>query len=140
VLGTGEALDAVHELHELGMRVALDDFGTGQSSLSLLVDTPVRVLKVDKSFVDGVTMSSPQAVIVDGLIGITDGLAIEAVAEGVETAEQAARLHAVGYRFAQGFHFARPMPPEDVALLLDLPPTVVSAGSVPARGNLDNLN
>jgi diguanylate cyclase (GGDEF)-like protein len=140
VLGTGEALDAVHELHELGMRVALDDFGTGQSSLSLLVDTPVRILKVDKSFVDGVTMSSPQAVIVDGLIGITDGLAIEAVAEGVETAEQAARLHAVGYRFAQGFHFARPMPPEDVALLLDLPPTVVSAGSVPARGNLDNLN
>jgi diguanylate cyclase (GGDEF)-like protein len=135
VLGTGEALDAVHELHQLGMRVALDDFGTGQSSLSLLVDTPVRVLKVDKSFVDGVTVSSPQAVIVDGLIGITDGLAIEAVAEGVETAEQADRLHAVGYRFAQGFHFARPMPPEDVALLFERPPAVVSAS-----GNLDKLN
>ncbi|MEV6844115.1 bifunctional diguanylate cyclase/phosphodiesterase [Actinoplanes sp. NPDC051411] len=133
VLGTGEALDAVHELHGLGMRVALDDFGTGQSSLSLLVDTPVRVLKVDKSFVDGVTVSSPQAVIVDGLIGITDGLAIEAVAEGVETAEQAHRLHAVGYRYAQGFHFARPMPPEDVALLLDQAPISVT-------GNLDNLN
>jgi diguanylate cyclase (GGDEF)-like protein len=136
VLGTGEALDAVHELHQLGMRVALDDFGTGQSSLSLLVDTPVRVLKVDKSFVDGVTVSSPQAVIVDGLIGITDGLAIEAVAEGVETAEQAARLHAVGYRFAQGFHFARPMPPEDVAMLLNLRGEV----AVSAAGNLDNLN
>jgi diguanylate cyclase (GGDEF)-like protein len=135
VLGTGEALDAVHELHQLGMRVALDDFGTGQSSLSLLVDTPVRVLKVDKSFVDGVTASSPQAVIVDGLIGITDGLAIEAVAEGVETAEQAHRLHSVGYRFAQGFHFARPMPPEDVELLLTPVPAAVSAG-----GNLDNLN
>lgn len=136
VLGTGEALDAVHELHQLGMRVALDDFGTGQSSLSLLVDTPVRVLKVDKSFVDGVTLSSPQAVIVDGLIGITDGLAIEAVAEGVETAEQADRLHAVGYRFAQGFHFARPMPPEDVALLL----APVSPAVVSTAGNLDNLN
>jgi diguanylate cyclase (GGDEF)-like protein len=133
VLGTGEALDAVHELHRIGMRVALDDFGTGQSSLSLLVDTPVHVLKVDKSFVDGVTVSSPQAVIVDGLIGITDGLAIEAVAEGVETAEQAERLHAVGYRFAQGFHFARPMPPEDVALLLEKP-------AVSVAGNLDNLN
>jgi diguanylate cyclase (GGDEF)-like protein len=136
VLGTGEALDAIHELHELGMRVALDDFGTGQSSLSLLVETPVRVLKVDKSFVDGVTVSSPQAVIVDGLIGITDGLAIEAVAEGVETAEQADRLHAVGYRFAQGFFFARPMPPEDVALLLDARPEV----AVSVSGNLDNLN
>jgi diguanylate cyclase (GGDEF)-like protein len=133
VLGTGEALDAVHDLHQLGMRVALDDFGTGQSSLSLLVDTPVRVLKVDKSFVDGVTVSSPQAVIVDGLIGITDGLAIEAVAEGVETAEQADRLHAAGYRLAQGFHFARPMPPEDVALLL-------SPAAVSAAGNLDKLN
>jgi EAL domain-containing protein (putative c-di-GMP-specific phosphodiesterase class I) len=137
VLGTGEALDAVHELHELGMRVALDDFGTGQSSLSLLVDTPVHVLKVDKSFVDGVTASSPQAVIVDGLIGITDGLRIEAVAEGVETAEQAERLHAVGYRYAQGFHFARPMPPEDVALLLDLR---AEPAVIPVAGNLDQLH
>jgi EAL domain-containing protein (putative c-di-GMP-specific phosphodiesterase class I) len=121
VLGTGEALDAVHALHELGVRVALDDFGTGQSSLSLLVDTPVRVLKVDKSFVDGVTAASSQAVIVDGLIGITDGLRIDAVAEGVETADQARRLHEVGYRFAQGFHFARPMSPDDVGLLLGTP-------------------
>jgi EAL domain-containing protein (putative c-di-GMP-specific phosphodiesterase class I) len=121
VLGTGQALEAVRELHALGMRVALDDFGTGQSSLSLLVDTPVKVLKVDKSFVDGVTGSSAQAVIVDGLIGITEGLHIEAVAEGVETADQAYRLHKIGYRFAQGFHFARPMAAEDIALLLDVP-------------------
>ncbi|NMO56412.1 bifunctional diguanylate cyclase/phosphodiesterase [Actinoplanes sp. TBRC 11911] len=118
VLGTGEALDAVHELHKLGMRVALDDFGTGQSSLSLLVDTPVRVLKVDKSFVDGVTARSSQAVIVDGLIGITDGLRIEAVAEGVESADQAQRLYEVGYQYAQGFHFSRPMSADDIGLLL----------------------
>jgi diguanylate cyclase (GGDEF)-like protein len=121
VLGTGEALEAVRELHAFGMRVALDDFGTGQSSLSLLVDTPVKVLKVDKSFVDGVTGTSAQAVIVDGLIGITEGLRIEAVAEGVETADQAFRLHKMGYRFAQGFHFARPMHADDIALLLDVP-------------------
>jgi EAL domain-containing protein (putative c-di-GMP-specific phosphodiesterase class I) len=130
VLGTGEALEAVRELHALGLRVALDDFGTGQSSLSLLVECPVKVLKVDKSFVDGVTGTSAQAVIVDGLIGITEGLRIEAVAEGVETAEQACRLHAMGYRFAQGFHFARPMPAEDVALILE----------VPAGRKVDNLH
>ncbi|BCY13579.1 bifunctional diguanylate cyclase/phosphodiesterase [Actinoplanes sp. L3-i22] len=118
VLGTGAALEAVRRLDELGLKIALDDFGTGQSSLSLLVDTPVSWLKVDKSFVDGVTTRSPQAVIVDGLIGITRGLRIQAVAEGVETAEQAERLHAAGYRFAQGYHFARPMPDSDVALLL----------------------
>ena len=119
VLGTGAALDAVQALHDLGLGVALDDFGTGQSSLSLLVTTPVNVLKVDKSFVDGVTLRSTQAVIVDGLIGITEGLRIQAVAEGVETAEQADRLHAVGYRYAQGFHFARPMTAADVAVLLE---------------------
>ncbi|GIF03967.1 putative bifunctional diguanylate cyclase/phosphodiesterase [Actinoplanes siamensis] len=121
VLGTGAALDVVRRLDELGLKIALDDFGTGQSSLSLLVDTPVSWLKVDKSFVDGVTSDSPQAVILDGLIGITRGLRIQAVAEGVETAEQAERLHRAGYRFAQGYHFARPMPASDVALLLDGP-------------------
>jgi EAL domain-containing protein (putative c-di-GMP-specific phosphodiesterase class I) len=55
---------------------------------------------------------------VDGLIGITDGLGIQAVAEGVETADQAHRLHAAGYRYAQGFHFARPMPGGDIDRLL----------------------
>lgn len=150
VLGTGEALEAVRALHALGLRVALDDFGTGQSSLSLLVDCPVKVLKVDKSFVDGVTGASAQAVIVDGLIGITEGLDIEAVAEGVETADQAYRLHKMGYRFAQGFHFARPMPGPDIALLLNVPanvsanvpanvPANVSA-NVPANGRVDNLH
>ncbi|WP_433826089.1 putative bifunctional diguanylate cyclase/phosphodiesterase [Actinoplanes sp. CA-015351] len=117
VLGTGIALDAVRALHDLGLPIALDDFGTGQSSLSLLVDCPVTWLKVDKSFVDGVTTDSPQAVIVDGLIGITRGLRMQAVAEGVETAEQAEWLYQAGYRFAQGYHFARPMPHSDVELL-----------------------
>jgi diguanylate cyclase (GGDEF)-like protein len=133
VLGTGEALDAVHALHKLGMRVALDDFGTGQSSLSLLVDTPVRVLKVDKSFVDGVTAGSSQAVIVDGLIGITAGLRIEAVAEGVETEDQAQRLYEVGYQYAQGFHFSRPMAADDIALLLGAAPVLSPASAGETR-------
>ncbi|MDT5040772.1 MAG: hypothetical protein QOE51_1757 [Actinoplanes sp.] len=122
VFGTGAALDAVRQLHALGLQVALDDFGTGQSSLSLLVSAPVDVLKVDKSFVDGVTLASTQAVIVEGLIGITQGLRIQAVAEGVKTAEQAERLHQIGYRYAQGFHFARPMTAGDVAGLLERTP------------------
>jgi EAL domain-containing protein (putative c-di-GMP-specific phosphodiesterase class I) len=91
----------------------------------------VKILKVDKSFVDGVTGASAQAVIVDGLIGITEGLGIEAVAEGVETPDQAHRLHRMGYRFAQGFHFARPMPGADIALLL---------GVIPAIEKVDNLH
>jgi EAL domain-containing protein (putative c-di-GMP-specific phosphodiesterase class I) len=102
----------------LGLRVALDDFGTGNSSLSLLVDCPVNVLKVDKSFVDGITASGPQAIIVDQLIDITDGLSSQAIAEGVETAAQADRLHEAGYRYAQGFHFAHPMPGNEIDRLL----------------------
>jgi EAL domain-containing protein (putative c-di-GMP-specific phosphodiesterase class I) len=65
------------------------------------------------------TGAGPQAVIVDGLIGITEGLNIRAVAEGVETAAQARRLYEVGYRYAQGFYFARPMPGEEIDSLLD---------------------
>ena len=123
VLGTGAALDAVRGLKALGLRVALDDFGTGQSSLSLLVDCPADILKVDKSFVDGVTRSGPHAVIVDHLASITAGLRILAVAEGVETAEQADRLHQAGYRYAQGYHFARPMSSDDIGALLRAVPS-----------------
>ncbi|WP_433790981.1 putative bifunctional diguanylate cyclase/phosphodiesterase [Actinoplanes sp. CA-252034] len=118
VLATGVALEVVRALAAQGLSIALDDFGTGQSSLSLLVDCPVDWLKVDKSFVDGVTTDSPQAVIVDGLIGITEGLRMQAVAEGVETAEQAGRLHRAGYRYAQGYHFARPLSDTDIELLI----------------------
>ncbi|BEL12666.1 bifunctional diguanylate cyclase/phosphodiesterase [Actinoplanes sichuanensis] len=118
VLGTGVALEVLRALSAQGLSIALDDFGTGQSSLSLLVDCPVDWLKVDKSFVDGVTLDSPQAVIVDSLIGITEGLRMQAVAEGVETAEQAERLHRAGYRYAQGYHFARPLPESDIELLI----------------------
>ena len=109
VLGTGVALTAVHGLKALGLRIALDDFGTGQSSLSLLLDCPVDLLKVDKSFVSGAAAGRAGAVIVQGLIGFTDGLDLDAVAEGVETVEQADRLHAAGYRMAQGYLFGRPM-------------------------------
>ncbi|WP_250006567.1 bifunctional diguanylate cyclase/phosphodiesterase [Actinoplanes sp. M2I2] len=108
VLEAGAPLDAVRELRERGLRVALDDFGTGQSSLSLLLTVPVDVLKVDKSFVSGAAAGQAGAVIVEHLIGFTNGLRMEAVAEGVETEAQALRLHAAGYSLAQGYLFGRP--------------------------------
>ncbi|GAA4926430.1 putative bifunctional diguanylate cyclase/phosphodiesterase [Actinoplanes utahensis] len=125
VMGTGVALETIRALAGQGLSIALDDFGTGQSSLSLLVECPVSWLKVDKSFVDGVTTPSPQAVIVDSLIGITEGLRMQAVAEGVETAEQAERLHRAGYRWAQGYHFARPLSASDISLLITAAKTPV---------------
>ncbi|MCY1144381.1 EAL domain-containing protein [Actinoplanes sp. Pm04-4] len=114
VLGAGAPLEAVRELRERGLRVALDDFGTGQSSLSLLLTVPVDVLKVDKSFVSGEAAGQAGAVIVEHLIGFTNGLRMEAVAEGVETEDQAQRLHEAGYSLAQGFLFGRPVTAEEI--------------------------
>jgi EAL domain-containing protein (putative c-di-GMP-specific phosphodiesterase class I) len=111
VFESGPALAALHELRGLGVRIALDDFGTGQSSLTLLRTVPAQVLKVDKSFIDEIGAGGadgPSEVIAGALIRIADGLGMTAVAEGVETAEQARELHRLGYRLAQGYYFGRP--------------------------------
>ncbi|PRY33545.1 putative bifunctional diguanylate cyclase/phosphodiesterase [Pseudosporangium ferrugineum] len=110
VFGGGQAVQSVQDLHDLGVHIALDDFGTGHSSLGLLQTVPVDVLKVDKSFVDSITMAGRHAVIATALIQVSAGLGLTAVAEGVETAEQAAELHRLGYELAQGYHFGRPSP------------------------------
>ncbi|WP_328474992.1 EAL domain-containing protein [Actinoplanes sp. NBC_00393] len=115
VFDGGTALTELRAIAGLGVNIALDDFGTGHSSLGLLRTCPADVLKVDKSFVDDITEGGQQAVIATALIGIGDGLGLRVVAEGVETAEQAAELHRLGYRYAQGYHFGRPMPAEAVA-------------------------
>jgi EAL domain-containing protein (putative c-di-GMP-specific phosphodiesterase class I) len=114
VFDSDVAVEALREAHRLGVRVALDDFGTGHSSLGLLRTCPVDILKVDKSFVDGVTGTAEQAAIAISLVQITANMQLVAVAEGVETAEQAHTLHRLGYRYAQGFHFARPLPAEEI--------------------------
>ncbi|HWS33644.1 MAG TPA: bifunctional diguanylate cyclase/phosphodiesterase [Actinoplanes sp.] len=110
IFGGGTAVEAVETLHRSGIRIALDDFGTGHSSLGLLRTVPVDVLKIDKSFVDEITEPGRTAVIVDALIHVTTGLGLRAVAEGVETEEQAEYLRDLGYHYAQGYHFGRPVP------------------------------
>jgi diguanylate cyclase (GGDEF)-like protein len=119
VFDGGTAVDTLQSLVGLGVKVALDDFGTGHSSLGLLRTCPADTLKVDKSFVDGIGGSSEEAVIATAMIQITDGLHLQAVAEGVETAEQAETLYRLGYRYAQGYHFSRPLRPDQVAEKLD---------------------
>ncbi|GLZ01955.1 hypothetical protein Acsp02_92060 [Actinoplanes sp. NBRC 103695] len=117
----GRALEALHQIRALGVRIALDDFGTGHSSLGLLQSVPVDILKVDKSFIDNITASGRHAVIATSLIDIGNGLGLTTVAEGVETAEQADELYRLGYRLAQGYHFGRPVP--DPMMRLTLPIT-----------------
>jgi diguanylate cyclase (GGDEF)-like protein len=118
VFGGGRALATVHALSELGVSLALDDFGTGHSSLGLLRTCPVDAIKVDKSFVDGLGGTPQQEAIVTALTGIAETMGLRTVAEGVETAEQAQRLFELGYRYAQGFLFARPLPPSAIDAML----------------------
>jgi EAL domain-containing protein (putative c-di-GMP-specific phosphodiesterase class I) len=115
----GVALETLRAVANLGVGVALDDFGTGHSSLGLLRTCPADTLKVDKSFVDGISGATEEAVIATAMIQITNGLHLQAIAEGVETAEQAATLHRLGYRFAQGYHFSRPLNAEQISARLD---------------------
>jgi diguanylate cyclase (GGDEF)-like protein len=100
----GAARHTVQGLRDLGVRLALDHFGTGTSTLTLLAACPVDEIKLDRSYAAGSDALPRAAVQLAGALGV------RAVATGVETAEQADRLHDLGYRLAQGFHFARPVP------------------------------
>ncbi|MEU4623971.1 bifunctional diguanylate cyclase/phosphodiesterase [Actinoplanes sp. NPDC023801] len=110
VFGGGRALASVQALSDLGVHIALDDFGTGHSSLGLLRTCPVDVIKVDKSFVDGLNGTPQQEAIAGAIADIAEKMGLGTVAEGVETTDQARRLFELGYRRAQGFLFARPLP------------------------------
>jgi EAL domain-containing protein (putative c-di-GMP-specific phosphodiesterase class I) len=118
VFGGAQAIATLWAIQGLGVRIALDDFGTGQSSLGLLRDCPVDVLKVDKSFVAALTEGGRDSAIVAGLIGIVTGLGLHAVAEGIEDPAQAVLLRQLGYHFGQGYLFGKPMPPGDLSRLL----------------------
>jgi len=92
-----------------------------RSSLGLLQSCPVDILKVDKSFIDGIVAGTRQTVVASALIHIAEGMHLQAIAEGVETAAQAARLHDLGYRYAQGYHFGRAMPPDALSAVMRVP-------------------
>ncbi|MGD9424985.1 EAL domain-containing protein [Pantoea sp. NSTU24] len=103
----------IAQLHDIGVRLAIDDFGTGHSSLSYLKDLHPDVLKIDKIFTAAVGTDAINATVTDMVISLAQRLNISLVAEGVETAEQAAYLRERGVDHLQGYFYARPMPLED---------------------------
>ncbi|MCW2740438.1 MAG: Diguanylate cyclase protein [Blastococcus sp.] len=105
-------------LKELGCRLALDDFGTGYSSLSYLRRFPIDTLKIDKSFIDGVTTSTEGHAVVAAITQLGQTLHLEVVAEGLETAEQVDALRGLGCPLGQGYHFSRPLVAGDAVKLL----------------------
>jgi diguanylate cyclase (GGDEF)-like protein len=117
---TGAAMDAIQELKRLGVALVLDDFGTGYSSLSYLNRLPIDVLKLDRSFIAPLRDDEGHttAAIVSGVVTMADALGMTVVAEGVEELSQVQRLQALGCDYAQGFHFARPMPAAELDRML----------------------
>ena len=113
------ALASLNAIKLQGVRVALDDFGVGFSSLSQIRELPpVDVIKIDRSFTSGLGRSSSDSAVVTAVLSLTRSLGLVAVAEGVETEEQLELLRGLGCEIGQGYHFARPMPPAELALLL----------------------
>jgi len=104
------AEERLRRIRAIGVRLAIDDFGTGYSSLSYLRMFPVDILKIDRSFVEGGVASRQGEAFLRTITRLTEALSLTAVAEGVETAEQARVLREVGCGFGQGYLFARPMP------------------------------
>ena len=102
--------DVLAALARRGIRIAIDDFGTGYSSLAYLQRLPLHELKIDRAFVCGIGVDGHSEAIIETVLAMAGTLGMETVAEGVETAEQAAFLAKLGCDAIQGYWLARPMP------------------------------
>jgi EAL domain-containing protein (putative c-di-GMP-specific phosphodiesterase class I) len=121
----------LQRLHDLGLKLSIDDFGTGYSSMAYLRRLPVDELKVDRSFVLGMTTNAADAVLVRTAIDLGHNLGLTVVAEGVEGAEHVSALQALGCDIAQGYHYARPMPGNEMSALLDRVGTIHDTSELP---------
>jgi diguanylate cyclase (GGDEF)-like protein len=115
---TAGVLERLRRIRDLGVRLAVDDFGTGYSSLSCLRVLPADILKIDRSFVEGVAAGWQGTAFVRTIVRLTETLSMTAIAEGVETPEQAEALRQVGCHLGQGHLFAKPMSPPDLVAYL----------------------
>jgi diguanylate cyclase (GGDEF)-like protein/PAS domain S-box-containing protein len=111
-------LNRLFQLKSLGVRLAVDDFGTGYSAFAYLRRFPIDILKIDKSFVDGIATEPTASALVDTMIQIGKTLNLETIAEGVEHVEQADRLRELKCDVAQGFLFSRPLAPDGLTEFL----------------------
>jgi EAL domain-containing protein (putative c-di-GMP-specific phosphodiesterase class I) len=121
MLDTGASVATLQSLSAMGVSIAVDDFGTGYSSLSYLRRFPIDVLKIDKTFVQDLGTRAGDSAIVRAIIALGTSLEYRVIAEGVETPEQLALLHAQHCSEGQGFLFSRPLAADALATLLRAP-------------------
>ena len=108
------ALKTLFELHEMGIKISIDDFGTGYSSLAYLKEMPLHELKIDQSFIFGLTENSKDSVIVRSTIDLAHNLGLLVVAEGVENQDTLDYLASLNCDIAQGYYISRPMPEHEL--------------------------
>ncbi|WP_137743591.1 bifunctional diguanylate cyclase/phosphodiesterase [Robertmurraya siralis] len=112
------SIEVMKSLQKLGVRVSIDDFGTGYSSLSYLKDLPINTLKIDRSFINNLSLETTDIAIVKAIITMGYGLAVKVVAEGVETEEQIKLLKDLNCHYAQGFYLHQPLTAVDFEKML----------------------
>lgn len=120
------AVEVLHGLRGIGVKIDMDDFGTGYSSLACLRQLPIDVLKIDRSFVSSMGESRDLAALVHAVTQMAMNIGISVVAEGIEQPEQAAMLQAMDCQFGQGYFFARPMRVDEVGAYVMRPPATAA--------------
>lgn len=113
-----KALSCIHRIKDMGVKIAIDDFGTGYSSLSYLNKVPANLLKIDKSFIDDLSLGESAMQYVAAIIAIGHIMNMEVISEGVETKEQLETLATIDCDYIQGFIWGCPMLPEEAAQLI----------------------
>jgi len=114
-----QAESILNQLHDMGIKISIDDFGTGYASLAYLKRLPIDILKIDKSFIDGILSEPDDIAIINAICGLAVGLGIQLVAEGIETKEQLNKIKELNIDFGQGYYWSPPLPGPDYPTFLE---------------------
>jgi diguanylate cyclase (GGDEF)-like protein/PAS domain S-box-containing protein len=128
-----DAALVLEQLNALGVRLSIDDFGTGYSSMNYLRRLPFDMIKIDKSFVDGLPGNKDNRAIVTAIITLAQSMELDVVAEGVETGEQLDCVRSLGCHLVQGYYFSPPIPPEELRALPGVRPAGGADDGRPSR-------
>ncbi|MGN6725195.1 MAG: putative bifunctional diguanylate cyclase/phosphodiesterase, partial [Tepidisphaeraceae bacterium] len=114
-----DAMQMLHDLRATGAKISMDDFGVGYSSLACLQQFPVDVLKIDRSFIENLSLKHDAEAVIQAMLTLAHGLGLSVVAEGLEAAEQVELLRSLNCDYGQGYFFSRPMWAGDVERYLN---------------------